>query len=72
MPSVVIRRSHISPSAAGQCPEDAYAQHSLGQYRVRPRGEYVPEKYERESRAGSDSDENLEDRTFRVPVTYCC
>ena len=71
MPVMVLRRCHISPSTTCDCPEEARPCNNFGQSRVRLRSEDIPEEDEGESRAGSDGDEDLEDRALRIAVANC-
>lgn len=61
VPVMVIGRGDICPSTAGQGSEDTDTGDDLRQSRVGTRGEDVPQEDQSESRAGSNSNEDLEE-----------
>lgn len=72
VPVMVIRRRNICPSTAGKCPKQSNTGNKLGERRVRAGSHEIPEEDEGESGSGRDSDEDLEERTLRIPVTNGC
>ncbi len=72
VPIVVIRRRNICPTTAGKCPKQSNAGNKLGERRVGAGSHEIPEEDEGESRTGCDGDEDLEERTLRIPITNGC
>lgn len=69
MPIMVVGRCHIGPSSTSQSSENADSSNDLGKGRVGARSEDVPQEDKRESRAGGNGDEDLEEGPFGVTVT---
>lgn len=69
VPVVVISRGNISPASARECPEQAHTSDQLWQGGVRAGSQEVPKEYEGETRTGSDGNEDLEKRAFRIAIT---
>ena len=68
MPIMVIARRDIRPATARQSPEHANAGNELGQRGIRARSQEVPQEDERESRAGGEGDEELENGPLGIPI----
>lgn len=72
VPVMVIRRCNVCPTTTGKSPENANTSDNLRKRRVRPRSEDIPEEHQSEPGAGSDSDEDLEERTFGISIANGC
>ena len=51
MPTMVVRRCHVCPPTARDCPEEASSRNNFWQGRIRLRREDIPEEDEGKSRA---------------------
>ena len=71
VPVVVIRARDVRPSTARQRPEYTHAGDELGQSAPRSVGQAVEQEDQHEAWAGSNGDEDLEDRSFGVAVADC-
>ena len=65
---MIISRCDVRPSSACKSPEKASAGDKLGQCRVRPSGQNIPEKDKGEARTGGYRNEDLENGALRVAV----
>lgn len=72
VPIMVIRRCNICPSTAGKSPKQSNTGNKLGERRVGAGSHEIPEEDEGESRAGRDGNEDLEERTLRIPIANGC
>lgn len=72
VPVMVIRRCNVCPTATGESPENANTSDNLRKRRIRPRSEDIPEEHQSEPGTRSDSDEDLEERTFGISIADGC
>lgn len=69
VPVVIISRGNISPASTRECPEQAHTSNQLWQGGIGAGSQEVPKEDEGETRAGSNGNEDLEERAFRVAIT---
>lgn len=68
MPVMVVGARNVCPAAACQCPEHSHSCNELRKRATRAVAQTVEEEDQQESRARTDCDEDLEDRTFRIAI----
>jgi len=71
MPAMVIGGCNVGPTTAHQCPEEPRSKNHLREGGIWSRRKDIPQEDEGKPRTGRDSDEDLEDRTFGIPVPDC-